>query len=295
MFDWFAISKFDLGHDYRLRHQSTIEYSPVYVENTVLGGQLFFYLFVCLFLACLNPGSQAHPHALGSELDNSDLSISTGPVYWSSQLRVNLVPSERLTGFLGPVFSSRAGLNQLFSSLGKITGKSDPCHSYLKLNMFVFEWTFCNAFSTIGTGRRGVISHALLCKPYILTYMNDAPIREGYRKTITSHRRRASSFRAPTMLLFCGTHHVSQYIANSSASSCTVRSAYARESDWLNSSAPCACGRHVALVNWVSRTWSQDGPEWNVQMKQEWGIICQIKVMNFKGETISGLASWSAH
>ena len=40
------------------------------------------------------------------------------------------------------------------------------------------------------------------------------------------------------MLLFCGTHHVSRYIANSSASRCTVRSAYttyARKSDRLNS------------------------------------------------------------
>ena len=44
------------------------------------------------------------------------------------------------------------------------------------------------------------------------------------------------------MLLFCGTHHVSQYIANSSTSCSTVRSVcttYTRKSDRLNSSAPC--------------------------------------------------------
>ena len=37
-------------------------------------------------------------------------------------------------------------------------------------------------------------SLALLCKPYILTYMKDARIQEGYRRTITSHRRRARAF-----------------------------------------------------------------------------------------------------
>ena len=37
-------------------------------------------------------------------------------------------------------------------------------------------------------------SLALLCKPYILTYMKDARIQEGYRRTITSHRRCARAF-----------------------------------------------------------------------------------------------------
>ena len=37
-------------------------------------------------------------------------------------------------------------------------------------------------------------SLALLCKPYILTYMKDARIQERYRRTITSHRRRAPAF-----------------------------------------------------------------------------------------------------
>ena len=37
-------------------------------------------------------------------------------------------------------------------------------------------------------------SLALLCKPYILTYMKDARIQERYRRTITSHRRRALAF-----------------------------------------------------------------------------------------------------
>ena len=117
----------------------------------------------------------------------------------------------------------------------------------------------CDSWSTrinqredtaLSTGRRlGVL--AVLCKLNILTYMRDARIHEGYRRTITSRRRRPRtyvhkthiSFRAPAMLLFCGTHHVSQYIANSSASCFTVRSActtYTRESDRLNSSAPCA-------------------------------------------------------
>ena len=48
------------------------------------------------------------------------------------------------------------------------------------------------------------------------------------------------------MLFFCGTYHVSQYIANSPTSCCTVRSActtYTRESDQLN---------------------SFDGPKWNL-------------------------------
>ena len=134
--------------------------------------------------------------------------------------------------------------------------------------------------SRLLAGRRGVISLALFCKPYILTYIKDARIHEGNRKTITSHRRRVRTFasvraictvrywwrkwrhtwkpeavvykrlprmhphkkhfrlRAPAMSLFCGTQH----IANSSASCRTVRSActtYAREGDWLNSSAPC--------------------------------------------------------
>ena len=44
------------------------------------------------------------------------------------------------------------------------------------------------------TGRRGVMSLALLSKPYILTYMKDARIHEGYRRTITSHRRRARTY-----------------------------------------------------------------------------------------------------
>ena len=63
------------------------------------------------------------------------------------------------------------------------------------------------------------VSAALLCKPYILTYMKDARIHERYRRTITSHRRRAA-------MVFCGTHRVSQHIANSSASCCTVWSGY---------------------------------------------------------------------
>ena len=37
-------------------------------------------------------------------------------------------------------------------------------------------------------------SLALLCKPYILTYMKDARIHEGYRRTITSHRRRVKTY-----------------------------------------------------------------------------------------------------
>ena len=44
------------------------------------------------------------------------------------------------------------------------------------------------------------------------------------------------------MLFLCGTHHVNQYIVNSSAIYCTVRSActtYARKSDQLDSSALC--------------------------------------------------------
>ena len=90
------------------------------------------------------------------------------------------------------------------------------------------------------TGRRGVILLALLCKPYILTYMKDA----GTQLQLS----------APAMLLlFCGTHHVSQHTANSSASCCTVRSAYttyARESDRLNSSAPCA-----TVFNHSGKTW----------------------------------------
>ena len=70
-------------------------------------------------------------------------------------------------------------------------------------------------------------SLALLWQPYILTYMKDARLQERYRRTRTSHRRRARA---------------SQDIANSSAICCTVRSActtYARKSDRLNSSAPC--------------------------------------------------------
>ena len=53
------------------------------------------------------------------------------------------------------------------------------------------------------------------------------------------------------MLFFCGTHHLSQYIANSSASCCTVRSActtYTRESDRFNSSAPCDLAGLRALL-----------------------------------------------
>ena len=57
------------------------------------------------------------------------------------------------------------------------------------------------------TGCRGVISLALLCKLYILTYMKDARIQERRRARTYVHLH--FSFRTPAML-FCGTHHVSQ-------------------------------------------------------------------------------------
>ena len=67
------------------------------------------------------------------------------------------------------------------------------------------------------------------------------------------------------MLLFCGTHHVSQYIANSSAICCTVRSActiYARKSDRLNSSAPCAHCETDAFQTMIT-TKARKAPELN--------------------------------
>ena len=60
----------------------------------------------------------------------------------------------------------------------------------------------------------------------LLCYVNILALHERRTNTLKIPQNNTHlSFRAPVMLLFCGTHHVSQHIANSSASCCWVRSA----------------------------------------------------------------------
>ena len=102
-------------------------------------------------------------------------------------------------------------------------------------------------FLYICTGRRGVLLFVFPCvRPHtatrgwghcILTFMMSAAERQ--------HRRRAKlrpriivQPRAPAVLLFCGTHHVSRYIVNASTSCCIMRS-YTRENHKPNPSVLC--------------------------------------------------------
>ena len=61
-------------------------------------------------------------------------------------------------------------------------------------------WCFKPVVSSISVNfghraqRSYVISLALLCAPYILTYIRDARMRGGYRRAITWHRRRARTY-----------------------------------------------------------------------------------------------------
>ena len=94
-------------------------------------------------------------------------------------------------------------------------------------------------------------SLALLCKPYkiiiiiyILTYMKHARIQERYRRTITSHRRRANTHQLPRACDVVVLRYPSCKSTYSELvrkllhvrSACTT---YTRESERLNSSAPC--------------------------------------------------------